>query len=118
VKKQLRDEWVKALRSGEYKQCRGTLYDYNKTAFCCLGVLSEIAEARGEGKQSFQEMIGGLDPTNTPGKLVDMNDAHGATFAAIADWIEANVAIDAIESPQPVNPVDSERPEPIDQVRS
>lgn len=30
-----KQEWVKALRSGEYKQCKGSLTNENG-AYCCL----------------------------------------------------------------------------------
>jgi len=33
-------KWLKALRSGEYKQTNGTLYDNGK--HCCLGVACEV----------------------------------------------------------------------------
>lgn len=38
-------KWVKALRSGKYKQGQGTLKQFNKkgqTQHCCLGVLCEL----------------------------------------------------------------------------
>ena len=38
-------KWVKALRSGKYKQGGGTLKQFNKkgqTQHCCLGVLCEL----------------------------------------------------------------------------
>lgn len=38
-------KWVKALRSGEYKQTNGTLRDQD--GFCCLGVLCEVAVKEG-----------------------------------------------------------------------
>ena len=41
MKKEIADKWVAALRSGDYKQCKGHLKD--STGHCCLGVLSEIS---------------------------------------------------------------------------
>ncbi len=42
MQNELRSEWVKALRSGEYVQGEGKLYsDYDGT-YCCLGVLCRI----------------------------------------------------------------------------
>ena len=35
-------KWLAALRSGEYKQTTGALYDSTNDAFCCLGVLCNI----------------------------------------------------------------------------
>lgn len=40
--KKLKAKWLKALRSGEYGQCGGTLTD-GKGNFCCLGVLQHVA---------------------------------------------------------------------------
>ncbi len=42
MKKEIADKWVKALRSGEYKQCEGALRNYN-ASYYCLGVLCEIS---------------------------------------------------------------------------
>lgn len=45
MKKSIKNKWVKALRSGEYLQCKGALTkqdaDCNDT-FCCLGVLTNL----------------------------------------------------------------------------
>jgi hypothetical protein len=38
-----KEEWIEALRSGEYRQ--GTDHLYNSGAYCCLGVLCRIAGA-------------------------------------------------------------------------
>ena len=42
MKAKIADLWIKALRSGDYKQGRGQLED-NKGRFCCLGVLCDLA---------------------------------------------------------------------------
>lgn len=46
---EIKQKWVHALRSGEYRQ--GTQYlkrDWeSETRFCCLGVLCELAKAEG-----------------------------------------------------------------------
>jgi predicted nucleotidyltransferase len=36
----IKEKWINALRSGEYKQGKGCLY--NGESFCCLGVLFDI----------------------------------------------------------------------------
>lgn len=43
--KEVREKWVKALRSGDYPQTRSTLRD--DIGFCCLGVLCDIAMKEG-----------------------------------------------------------------------
>lgn len=41
-------KWLKALRSGEYKQTTGTLYNPKTGGFCCLGVLQHVASGKCE----------------------------------------------------------------------
>jgi hypothetical protein len=40
MKKRIKNKWIKALRSGDYKQTEGALRAGD--AFCCLGVLCNI----------------------------------------------------------------------------
>ena len=45
MNKTIMKKWVKALRSGKYKQGRGTLCQVDKKgneSFCCLGVLCDL----------------------------------------------------------------------------
>lgn len=45
MKKEVAKKWIKALRSGKYKQGQGTLKQYNtrgQVQHCCLGVLCEL----------------------------------------------------------------------------
>ena len=41
MKKEVADEWIKALRSGDYNQTKESLSDGD--GFCCLGVLCDIS---------------------------------------------------------------------------
>lgn len=45
MNKEIKDRWLTALRSGNYKQTPGQLgiQQGDNTAYCCLGVLCEIA---------------------------------------------------------------------------
>lgn len=45
MNKKVKKKWVKALRSGKYKQTRETLKD--KHGYCCLGVLCDLAVQAG-----------------------------------------------------------------------
>lgn len=45
MKEDIKDIWVKALRSGEYKQTRNYLRQGD--SFCCLGVLCDLAIKNG-----------------------------------------------------------------------
>ena len=39
--------WIKALRSGKFKQTDQTLYDPDENAYCCLGVKAKIGKKGG-----------------------------------------------------------------------
>lgn len=43
----IKEQWVAALRSGEYKQGAGRLQDPQVGEFCCLGVLCDLAVKAG-----------------------------------------------------------------------
>lgn len=95
--------WIKALRSGEYKQ--GTSLLKSKEGFCCLGVLCEINpklelnydfeirqlnkfELPGYKKIGLETSIGRLGPFSPESKyLAALNDS-GYTFDEIADVIQ------------------------------
>ena len=101
----IKDQWVKALRSGEYIQTRGELRACLTNNFCCLGVLCDIMkeEFGGEWEDGgcfiFQgDLAGGDIPTDlreTIGLsyedqefLTVMNDDERSSFKEIADHIE------------------------------
>ena len=42
MKAEIKAQWIKALRSGKYKQGRGALRKTDNT-YCCLGVLCDLA---------------------------------------------------------------------------
>lgn len=111
---QLKAKWIEALRSGKYKQARGTLREYNHPLydpvprFCCLGVLADIQGAEWENahplikKSSAMHAEGGWLKEHHAGGLLlmdqktlsDMNDGKGrasASFSEIADFIEYNL---------------------------
>lgn len=95
-------EWVKALRSGKYKQARGALR--NDNAYCCLGVacdLSGVADWKDleesgwvyDGESGFPShavlSIFGLTPAEAS-SLAELNDS-GGIFTEVADRIEASI---------------------------
>lgn len=109
--KRLKKLWVKALRSGRYKQGKGALKEAGQ--YCCLGVLANIQGAKWTeagnpyvgsvciGKRNEETALlrpkfaGGLS-TKTQGRLAMMNDGDYTSFGAkipmsfkeIADYIE------------------------------
>jgi hypothetical protein len=103
--KQLKQKWIKALRSGEYVQGTGKLVrdagSYDR--FCCLGVLVDVLggewtderfdnyELNGLSYDQESFIDGGYGIGKTDQKnLATMNDL-GQSFIQIADWIEKNL---------------------------
>jgi hypothetical protein len=102
-----RTDWLKALRSGKYRQGVGALHSYVSNTFCCLGVAADITTDVEWGRISPSlrvELVKkednkslGWDIYYGPSTclsglaraLAKMND-EGASFTEIADWIEAN----------------------------
>ena len=44
INEQVFNKWIKALRSGKYKQTVGSLQDEN--GFCCLGIACKVLSPR------------------------------------------------------------------------
>ena len=113
MKKKVMKKWVKALRSGEYPQVKGSMckkLNDGRDGFCCLGVLTNIyCEETGKGFDelfaSYYETFSGdkLETGSVPapvakwaglkqrsplkGELADIND-RGKRFKTIAKIIE------------------------------
>lgn len=113
---EVKELWVKALRSGDYAKGKGHLKYANaegEVTYCCLGVLCELSPVPGrkvDGGGCFEfgshvsyldEQVmewAGLDSANPKvpwegGKhsLADINDASVATFEDIANLIEEHL---------------------------
>lgn len=107
--KEFKDKWITALRSGNYKQTSGVLYDSCTTGYCCLGVAAKVM-GREDKELDMVELLFELPnseefPTELLGnavktsdgiykpivaRLVTMND-DGIPFTKIADYIEENL---------------------------
>ena len=96
----LKEAWLKALRSGEFKQAFGKLH--NGQGYCCLGVLCKVMGSeftqlhdgrwqsdRAEMNVPCQARVqeAGLQSGQVD-LLMGMNDRLGKTFGEIADWLE------------------------------
>jgi hypothetical protein len=88
----VKEEWVRALRSGEYRQVKGVLH--RDGGYCALGVLCSIAVDHGivpcvpEDTELPYPAHDWADILSTEeAEVASMNDA-GETFGSIADWIE------------------------------
>ena len=97
---EVRDRWVAALRSGEYKQGRGSMLD-EKGRHCCLGVLCDVLgrEPRAvdghDGKLNAEhyDFVYGDDMVGEfAGTLAAHND-QGSSFDALANYIEQHVKV-------------------------
>lgn len=89
-------KWIKALRSGRYKQTTGALVDYEpdkkKACYCCLGVADKILKEPRKGNvpdASYPELAFVLGITKIQeDKLIMLNDTNDRNFSQIADHIE------------------------------
>jgi hypothetical protein len=109
---ELKDKWLKALRSKEYRGKPGLLKTSNDE-YSCIGVLADLLVQ--EGKASWGESYArthglivlrykGEQSGSLPYELLDQlsqfkirkleND--GATFSQLADWIELAVVTDEV----------------------
>jgi len=107
MNKDVKAQWVKALRSGKYKQTKGVLK--NMQGFCCLGVLCDLYDSTKWEEKRNSEAYDFLDETEMPPKIVsqwagldaaqtaepsnktlyDLNDENdGPNFVEMADIIE------------------------------
>ena len=110
---QVYDAWIEALRSGEYKQTDGQLYDDDVNSFCCLGVLCDLARKDG-GKVNWNDpwkSIVQAEGGNLPfyvrqyigmsdyqeQKLIKMNDSGTQSFKHIASYIERYIKPKALK---------------------
>lgn len=94
MKREIREAWVEALRSGDFRQGKSKLSCDG--AYCCLGVLqtlypeqlptSPVGELLDTLPAKSFAGIGAIEQQN----LANMND-DGASFSAIADYIETNL---------------------------
>lgn len=94
----IKKKWIKALRSGKYKQgIEGLKIDFepNGVRYCCLGVLCEVTgnaqnrDMTGLGYPSKGNDFCGL-PWAKQQQLAALND-DGKTFEEIAKVIEETV---------------------------
>ena len=103
---ELKERWITALRSREYKQGTGNLctVEYGTRFYCCLGVVANIIDPNGWVPVDYNHDLrwhGNI--SDLPDKiatgiglynqsvLIEMNDDEEAGFNEIADWIETNL---------------------------
>ena len=105
MNKEIKEQWIKALRSGNYQQCKNYLNREDKE-FCCLGVLCEISNLKKSGSEvkSYTDSFFASSVTYLPNafrdkieitgeqeaRLIRMND-NGVSFNEIAKYIDENL---------------------------
>ena len=108
MKTELKQEWMKRLKSGIYEQGKRVLRNRDNK-YCCLGVLCDIINPDGWKKGDpttlyFNgENYNGLNEDtrikvgitlDDHDKLIEMNDDFSDSFDKIADWIQDNIKED------------------------
>ena len=95
MNKTIKRKWVKALRSGRYRQTQLTLK--NRHGYCCLGVLRQLMHRGSELADPHESLLAekhlkecGLLNSQQQ-KLAYLNDDEDQTFPEIAGWIEKNL---------------------------
>ena len=103
MKKSIADKWIRALRSGKYKQGTRVLHNEGNNTYCCLGVLCKIEGIKSSDpqviaskKNPLKTSTGCVDNRygNTDLELTALNDsglpayAASLTFDEIADVIQ------------------------------
>jgi hypothetical protein len=98
-------KWIKALRSGKYKQTREKLCDDKRESFCCLGVLCDVLKlpytVNYDGQRAYYyscsmlpivavAMVGLSTSEGDFGSssLINLNDKSKYSFKKIADVLE------------------------------
>src|SRR6185295_18826871 len=121
MNKEIKEKWIKALRSGEYKQGRGRMdrEEGGEHYFCCLGVLCDISNLDRKPipnephlfmytyngiAEDFNNCVGNYPPKlfsdsirideDAMKVLANMNDhvePYEVDFSEIADYIQENL---------------------------
>jgi len=103
------EQWVKALRGGNYKQGNGALKKEladGSVGYCCLGVLADLmgldlrvipdgqVDYAKSGDMDFYMEMGTLVSSDHQDVLIKMNDFYNRDFTEIADYIEGELVKD------------------------
>jgi hypothetical protein len=87
VNPEIKAEWQRRLRSGEYKQGRGALYRQETDEYCCLGVLCRIAEEASIVTTKVYTFDDGEQSDNITFVPTDGSESNAAVLPnAVADW--------------------------------
>ena len=89
MKQHIMKKWVKALRSGKYKQGKYTLKQYNSNGqvqHCCLGVLCELynQEMKQNKKKTLSEKV--LTDDDFPYGFTRFGDEYNVLPSKVMEW--------------------------------
>ena len=101
------NQWVDALKSGDYKQGYFEFHDYKDDSYCCLGVLCNVLKFKSEsstmistrGKQGSWDYP--LLSEEDQNKFIHMNDSKSKSFPEIAEAIVEHFELDEPEETRP-----------------
>jgi hypothetical protein len=110
MKKEIKEKWIEALRSGNYAQGQGELHNPDNKTYCCLGVLADVTGHDPIAVKRLPEsgnihaaeeylnykVLDEVGLSHSAQQLLaNMNDGFGNcrahSFAEIADYIESNL---------------------------
>lgn len=104
MKKTIMNKWVKALRSGKYKQCREKLCNVDgktgEESFCCLGVLTDLylkerkRQKKGPNIKFFRTYT--MEDMDHEGDFSkwEIDGEDGCLAPEVAEWAGFNTATD------------------------
>lgn len=105
----LKADWVKALRSGEYRQERNNVGRVEQKLLCCLGVGAVVADPSIiliDTNQAVDELCkhgftgwDGENYSSVAQHLISLNDNELKSFIEIADYIEQHIPSDEQSEP-------------------
>lgn len=94
-----RKRWIKALRSGKFKQIEGALAGEGRGEYCVLGVAAYvlgvkkqtmILESAGHPRDVLTKEVMECSGIDKCGHMIGMNDEQGIPFKDMADYLEEN----------------------------
>lgn len=86
MNRDVKERWVAALRSGEYKQGYSVLRD-GQERYCCLGVLSEIAVQDGVIAPATMDFVPDCSISGTPVSYAYGRMRHGTVLPdEVVEW--------------------------------
>jgi hypothetical protein len=99
MKKEIAKKWVKALRSGKYKQGECYLKQYNEKGgfnHCCLGVLCELYNdsMRKNHKKTLSTKVRNKATTD----CIIFNNKEGDLPSVVMKWADINSSIGHFET--------------------